>query len=198
MKPAISIFAAALLGIFAVYPIFVASDHEVSSPTAAKIKARFSLVDHHGRTVTEQTYRVKWLLMFFGYTSCPDICPMTLYDVALTLKALDDDADRVQAIFVSVDPERDTVDVLARYIPSFGPSIIGLTGKPEMIKQAAQALRVHNEKVVSPNVAGSYSVDYQSYLYLIRPDGEFETVFPHGMAVDRMVKALRRHITLLD
>ena len=197
MKPVVSIFAAALFGISTLYAMLGSADQETSATTATKIKARFSLVDHQGRPVTEQTYRGKWLLMFFGYTSCPDICPTTLYDIALTLKALDDDAGRVQALFVSVDPERDTVDVLARYIPSFGPSIVGLTGETEKVKQAARAFRVHYEKVASPGNSVGYSVDHQSYLYLIRPDGEFETVFPHGMTVDRMVKAIRRHIALL-
>jgi len=111
------------------------------------------------------------------------------------LKALDDDADRIQALFVSVDPERDTVDTLARYIPSFGPSIIALTGEPEKVEQAARAFRVHYEKVALPGTSGSYTMDHQSYLYLIRPDGEFETVFPHGMKVDRLVNALHRYIT---
>lgn len=158
------------------------------------INARFSLLDHHGQPVTEQTYRGKWLLIFFGYTSCPDICPTTLYDISLAVKTLGKDADLVQPLFVSVDPERDTVDVLARYIPSFGPSIVGLTGEPESVERAARAFRAHYEKVTSTDGDENYTVDHQSYIYLIRPNGEFETVFPHGMQVDRMVKALRRYI----
>ena len=94
-----------------------------------------------------------------------------------------------------MDPERDTVDLLAKYIPAFGPTITGLTGKPENVEQAARAFRVHYEKVVTPGIPGSYTMDHQSSIYLMRPDGDFETAFPHGMAVERMVKAIRRHIT---
>jgi protein SCO1/2 len=194
MKSTMSMLAVALLYLSTSYAIVEAADPETSIPAATEIRARFSLVDHQGRAVTQETYRGNWLLVFFGYTSCPDICPMTLYDITLALKALDDDADRIQPIFISVDPERDTVDVLAKYIPSFGPSIVGLTGEPEQVKQTAQSFRVYYEKVAMPGNPGAYTIDHQSYLYLIRPDGEFETVFPHGMSVDRMTKALRLYI----
>ena len=195
MKLSTCMFAAALLGLSTLCTTVEATDKERPIPASPVIKASFTLVDHHGNTVTEQTYRGKWLLVFFGYTSCPDVCPTTLYDMALTLKALDADADHLQALFVSVDPERDTVDALARYIPAFGPSITGLTGKPENVEQAARAFRVHYEKVVSPGIPGGYTMDHQSSLYLIRPDGGFETAFPHGMTVERMAKAIRRYIT---
>ena len=191
MKSAMSMLAVALLYLSNPYAMVEAANPETSTQAATEIRARFSLVDHQGRAVTEKTYRGKWLLVFFGYTSCPDICPMTLYDIALALKALDEDADRVQPIFISVDPERDTVDVLAKYIPSFGPSIVGLTGEPEQVKETAQSFRVYYEKVAIPGNPEAYTMDHQSYLYLIRPDGEFETVFPHGMSVDRLVAALR-------
>lgn len=193
---AINLFFAALLVLSILHTMAGAEDQDNSVSNPAKIKVRFSLIDHLGQPVTERNYRGKWLLVVFGYTSCPDICPTTLYDIALTLKALDDDAKRIQALFVSVDPERDTVDVLARYIPSFGSSIVGLTGEPEKVKQAARAFRVHYEKVALSGIPGGYTMDHQSYIYLIRPDGEFETAFPHGMTVDRMVKALRRYIAL--
>ena len=110
-------------------------------------------------------------------------------------EALGADAARIKALFVSVDPERDTVDVLAKYIPAFGGAITGLTGEPGNVKQAARAFRAHYEKVDSPGNPGGYTVEHQSSLYLIRPDGSFETAFPHGMSVARMVDALRRHIT---
>lgn len=194
MKWTMSMLAVALLCLSTSYATVEAADPETSIPATTEIRARFSLVDHQGRAVTEKTYRGKWLLVFFGYTSCPDICPMTLYDIALAQKALDEEADRIQPIYISVDPERDTVDVLAKYIPSFGPSIVGLTGEPEQVKQTAQSFRVYYEKVAIPGKPGAYTIDHQSYLYLIRPDGEFETVFPHGMSVDRMTKALRLYI----
>ncbi len=194
MKSVMSALVVVLLYLSSSYAVVEAADSEPSTPAATEIRAKFSLVDHQGRAVTENTYRGKWLLVFFGYTSCPDICPLTLYDIALAMKALDEDGDRVQPIFVSVDPERDTVDVLAKYIPSFGPSIVGLTGEPEQVKQTAQSFRVYYEKVAIPGNPEAYTMDHQSYIYLIRPDGEFETVFPHGMSVDRMVTALRLYI----
>ena len=194
MKSVMSALVVVLLYLSSSYAVVEAADSETSTPAATEVRAKFSLVDHQGRAVTENTYRGKWLLVFFGYTSCPDICPLTLYDIALAMKALDEDGDRVQPIFVSVDPERDTVDVLAKYIPSFGPSIVGLTGEPEQVKQTAQSFRVYYEKVAIPGNPEAYTMDHQSYIYLIRPDGEFETVFPHGMSVDRMVTALRLYI----
>lgn len=195
VKLPISVFAAAVLGLSTLCATLEATESEGPVSPVSVIEARFTLLDHHGNTVTEQTYRGKWLLVFFGYTSCPDICPTTLYDTARTLKALGDDAGRLQALFVSVDPERDTVDVLAKYIPAFGPAITGLTGEPGDVEQAARAFRVYYEKVASPGSPGGYTMDHQSSLYLIRPDGRFETVFPHGMTVERMVKAIRRHIS---
>ena len=190
-----SLFAAALLGLSMLCATVQATGGEGQDPARSVIEARFTLVDHNGNAVTEQTYRGKWLLVFFGYTSCPDVCPTTLYDMTLALKALGADAARIQALFVSVDPERDTVEVLAQYIPAFGGLITGLTGEPENVKQAARAFRAHYEKVDSPGNPGGYTVEHQSSLYLIRPDGSFETAFPHGMSVERMVDAIRRHIT---
>jgi protein SCO1/2 len=116
--------------------------------------------------------------------------------MSLTLKALGTDAARVQALFISVDPERDSVDVLAKYIPAFGGSITGLTGEPEDVKQAARAFRAHYQKVDTPGIPGGYTMEHQSSIYLIRSDGSFETAFPHGMSVERMVNAIREYIAI--
>lgn len=112
----------------------------------AKIKSTFTLTDHHGRTVTERDFRGRWQLVFFGYTFCPDVCPTTLAVMSQVLDILRDDAKKVAPMFITVDPERDTPEVLAEYIGAFHPDIVGLTGTSEQIKLAARSFRVKPRK----------------------------------------------------
>ena len=100
----------------------------------ALINSEFSLVDHTGKPVTDEDFAGKWQILFFGFTSCPDVCPTTLNDVSLILEELGDGAEQVAPLFISVDPERDTPHVMAEYVANFDPRIVGLTGSPEQIK----------------------------------------------------------------
>jgi cytochrome oxidase Cu insertion factor (SCO1/SenC/PrrC family) len=113
----------------------------------ALIESEFSLVDHTGKAVTDEDFAGKWQLVFFGFTYCPDVCPTTLNDVSVVLEELGDDAEQVQPLFISVDPERDTPKVMADYVANFDPRIVGLTGSPEQVEAAAQAFRVYYAKV---------------------------------------------------
>jgi len=123
-------------------------------------------------------------VLFFGYTHCPDVCPTTLAEAAQALKALGPDADRVQVLFVTVDPERDTRDVLASYVTAFDPRFLGLYGDAEATKRAAKEFKIYYEK--RPESApGSYSVDHSSQTYVIDPQGRLRLlVRPERMAED--------------
>jgi len=122
-----------------------------------------------GAAITEQTYRGKWLVVYFGYTSCPDVCPTTLLDIAQAFEALGARAGAVQGLFITVDPKRDTPGVLTEYVKSFDPHLAALTGTPAQIAAAAKDFHVFHER--HDNDDGGYSVDHSASVYLIDPEG---------------------------
>jgi cytochrome oxidase Cu insertion factor (SCO1/SenC/PrrC family) len=143
----------------------------------ALIESDFSLDDHTGNPVSDEDFEGKWQLVFFGFTSCPDVCPTTLSDVSAVLEQLGDGAEQVQPLFITVDPERDTPEVMAEYVANFDPRIVGLTGSMEQIKQAAQAFRAYYAKVEQEGQADGYTMDHSAFLYLMSPDGEYAAHF---------------------
>jgi protein SCO1/2 len=164
----------------------------------------FTLVDENGQTVTDQTYRGKWLVVFFGFTHCPDVCPTALNDIALTLDQLGPLAERIQPLFVTIDPERDTAEIMKDYTDAFHPRIVGLTGTPEQIASVAKAYRVYYKKVPqgdgsgnSPgngpgNVQGDdYTMDHSGITYVMTPQGKFAAHFSPHTPIDEMVAKLR-------
>lgn len=153
------------------------------------VTGEFSLTDHTGRPVTDRDYRGSWRLVFFGYTHCPDVCPTALATVALVLDELAGDADRLQPLFVTIDPDRDTTEVMADYVAAFHPRIVGLTGSPDAVAAAAKAYRVYYARAPLPGEtaadAGDYAMDHTGYFYLMDPDGAYATVFsPYDSAED--------------
>jgi protein SCO1/2 len=160
----------------------------------ALIRSEFSLVDHTGKPVTNRDYEGKWQLVFFGYTYCPDICPTTLNDVALVLEDLGDEADQLQPLFITVDPERDTPEVMAEYVGSFDPRIVGLTGSPEQIKQAAQAFRAYYAKVEQDSAQGGYTMDHSAFIYLMSPEGAYATHFSPSEEPGAIAEAIRAYL----
>lgn len=128
----------------------------------------FTLVDHTGRQVTDATFRGKHLLVFFGFTNCPDVCPTALDRFAQVLELLGPAGEAVQPLMISVDPERDTPEVLARYVAAFHPRLVGLTGSPEQVKAVASAYKVYFAK--APPGEGSYDVSHSTFEYLMGPD----------------------------
>ena len=160
----------------------------------AAISGDFSLTDHTGRAVTDEDYRGKWLLVFFGYTHCPDVCPTTLNEIAEVMERLGPDAAKLQPLFISVDPERDRPETMAQYVAAFDPRIVGLTGTPEQVKAAAKSYRVYYAKAPEEGAAGRYTMDHTAFLYLMSPEGEFETVFGFREEVDGIVSAIRRYL----
>lgn len=164
-------------------------------PAGLAFGGPFELVDETGRSVRDTDFRGRWLLISFGYTHCPDICPL---DVARTIAALDrlgPLSGRVQPLFVTVDPARDTPAVLRRWTAGFSDRLIGLTGSEAQIAAVARAFRVHRRKVVpDPADPGDDLADHGSLTYLMAPDGHFVTLFPHGTSVERMAEVLARYL----
>lgn len=151
----------------------------------------FTLVADDGRTVTDRTYRGKWLLVFFGYTHCPDVCPATLNTIAAALRQLGPQAAKVQPLFITVDPARDTPAVLARYVKAFDPRIVGLTGTPAQIAAVAKEYKVY----FSPDESAQerdYQVDHSAFVYLMNPQGTFVQFFGGATSDDKIAARLRR------
>jgi len=145
----------------------------VTAPAA--IGGAFQLTDQAGQTVTDKNLRGKPTLIFFGFTHCPDVCPTSLFEISEVLKAMGKDADRVNALFVSVDPERDTAAAMKDYLSSFDPHLKGLTGNPESIAKVLSAYRVYSKKV--PLKDGDYTMDHTALIYLMDRDGRFVSPF---------------------
>lgn len=151
----------------------------------------FTLTAPDRTTVTEQTYRGKWLLVYFGFTSCPDTCPTTLLEVAAALEKLGPDADKLQPLFITVDPLRDTPAVMGNYTQSFHPRIIGLTGTPQQIAAVAQEYGVYYAPHRTGPAAEDYVMDHGTYLYLMDPHGKFVRGFDADTPGVRLAEAVR-------
>ncbi len=155
----------------------------------------FELVDHDGRRRTDRDFRGAFLLVFFGYTHCPDICPTGLQTMADALDLLGPLGKRVRPVFITVDPARDTPAQLKDYVASFHPRLIGLTGTEGRIAAAARAYKLHRFKVPARGgAADEYLVSHSSITYLMGPDGKFVTLFPHGVKPEFMAKAMRKYL----
>jgi protein SCO1/2 len=152
----------------------------------------FELTDHTGKPRTSSDFRGKLMLVYFGFTYCPDICPTDLQAIGLALDKLGADGDSVQPLFITVDPERDTAQHLAEYVPMFHPRLIGLTGRAEAIRKAADAYKVYYAKVDPPkDTEGYYTVDHTAFIYLMDREGNYLGFFPPGTSADRMVEIIR-------
>ncbi len=142
-----------------------------AAPPPAPLDGHFALATLDGKDVTDADYRGKWLLIYFGYTFCPDVCPTTLTQIGGALDALGPQAKEFQPIFITVDPARDKVPVLRDYMKSFDPRIVALTGEPDDIETSAKSFHVYYRPRSLGN--GQYTVDHSSYIYVINPKGKF-------------------------
>lgn len=136
----------------------------------------FSLVDHNGRRVTDADFRGKPMLVFFGFTHCPEVCPTTLLDLTNQLKALGPEAERLQVLFITVDPERDTPAQLALYLQSFDPRIVGLSGTVEEVEAAVKAYKAYARKIPTED---SYTMDHTASVYVMDAAGRFRTLIDY-------------------
>jgi protein SCO1 len=158
----------------------------------AAIGGPFHLVDENGKPFSNQDMRGKPYLVFFGYTHCPDICPTTLFEMSQLFRKLGPDAGRAGALFITVDPDRDTVPVLKNYLASFDPHLRGLTGDQKAIDQAIKDYRVYAKKV--PLEGSDYSMDHTAIVYLMDKDGHFVAPFNMQRTADVEAAELRRYL----
>jgi cytochrome oxidase Cu insertion factor (SCO1/SenC/PrrC family) len=161
------------------------------SASRSSVGGPFALTTHEGKRVTEKYFQGRYMLVAFGYTYCPDICPSELQTIALTLDALGPKADGIVPVFISVDPERDSVAQLAGYVKNFSPRIVGLTGTPEEVKAAATVYRAAYKKEPAPNGA-DYAVSHTTFMYVMGPDGTYVTHFNYGTSAEDMTAKLKK------
>src|SRR6201985_985590 len=162
----------------------------VTAPAA--IGGPFQLIDQSGATVTEKNLQGKPSIIFFGFTHCPDVCPTALFEISEILRAMGRDADRVNAYFISVDPDRDNKDAMKDYLSSFDPHLKGLTGNPEAIAKVATEYLVYSKKV--PLKDGDYTMDHTALTYLMDRDGKFVAPFNLSRTPEEAAADLRRYL----
>lgn len=187
------ILAAFLAGLVIFSGVFLyATGNFGSGPSASAIGGPFKLVDQNGNSITDADLKGKPHLIFFGYTHCPDVCPTTLFDVSEVLRALGKDADRTAALFITVDPERDTPTAMKDYLSSFDPHLRGATGDRAAIETAEKSYRVYAKKV--PTQGGDYSMDHTALVYLMDKQGRFVAPFSLKRKPEEAAADLRRYM----
>jgi protein SCO1 len=172
---------------------FVLTGHRYGgSPSAAAIGGPFSLVDQRGQPISDKDFKGKPYLVFFGFTHCPDVCPTALFEMSEVLRALGRDADKTAALFVTVDPERDTPVVMNDYLSSFDPHLRGATGTREQVDAVEKTFRVYAKKVPSSDADG-YTMDHTALVYLMDKDGHFVKPFSLKRTPAQAADELRRY-----
>jgi protein SCO1/2 len=161
-------------------------------PKASAIGGPFSLIDQNGQPITDKDVKGKPFLVFFGYTHCPDVCPTTLFELSEVLRALGKDAGGTTALFVTVDPERDTPTVMKDYLSSFDPHLRGVTGDPKAIKAMEKEYRAYSKK--HPTGNGDYSMDHSAVVYLMDKDGNFVAPFRLDRTPQEAAADLRKYL----
>lgn len=194
MRPARA--AALCLALCAALPLAAATGapatHTEDPAEGGSLMPRYLLQDHRGRVLTQESFRGRFQLVSFGFTSCPDVCPTTLLGIKNILDALGDRAERLQAIFITVDPERDSAAMLHEYTAAFHPAILGLRGTPELLQRAAESFKVRYEKVREPGAApGIYTMDHSTGLYLLDSDGRFLAKFASTAPASEIAERIR-------
>ena len=162
-------------------------------PSRLAIGGPFQLTDQSGKPVTQADFRGRWMLVYFGYTFCPDVCPTELQTIAGALDKLGPDAAKVAPIFITIDPERDTPAVLADYVKLFDKRLIGLTGTAEQIRDVARKYRVYYAKV-TPRSASSYLMDHSSFVYLMDAEGRFRALLQPGASPDEVAAVIEAQL----
>jgi protein SCO1/2 len=189
------ISAAFLAGLVLCFGVVLMVSGRLSAPVAQQIAAiggPFKLTDQNGQALSEQDLKGRPFLVFFGFTHCPDVCPTTLFEVSEILRSLGRDADRTRALFITVDPERDTPPVMKDYLSSFDPHLAGLTGDPAAIAAVAKAYRVYYKKV--PLDQGGYTMDHTAIVYLMDMEGRFVAPFNLKRTTEAAAADLRRYL----
>jgi protein SCO1/2 len=163
--------------------------------SATDIGGPFVLIDGDHKTITSEDFRGKFMLVYFGYTFCPDVCPTTLNEIAEAMDKLGPVAARVQPIFITVDPKRDTPDVIKQYTASFSPTLLGLTGTPEQVAKVAKEYRVYYAEHRTGPGPNDYSMDHSSIIYLMGPDGQFIEPIPADQTAAALASDLKKAVS---
>ena len=162
---------------------------KLTDVTGASFGKDFALTDHNGQRRTLADFKGKVVTLFFGFTHCPDVCPTTLGEMAVVMKELGADAGRLQVLFVTVDPERDTAEVLKRYVPAFHPSFLGLTGSAEDIARIAKEYKIFFQKQKLPN--GGYTMDHSAGTYILDGEGRLRLFAQYGIGAPALLNDIR-------
>lgn len=168
-------------------------------PSRPSVGGSFRLTDHHGREVTEASYHGRFVLLFFGFTHCRVVCPRALAKLSGVLDALGQSADRIQPLYITVDPERDTPDVMRAFLQTY-PRFTGLTGSREQIDEVKRSFRVFAERAVDPDDKDGYAVPHTAITYLLDANGNFVTHFTDALPPEEFGARLRRFLdeSMLD
>jgi protein SCO1/2 len=164
------------------------------SESAAHIGGVFTLSNTEGTPVSASDFRGKYMLVYFGFTHCPDICPTTLLVMKNALAALGEKQKAIVPIFISLDPARDTPRVMKQYVSNFGPRLVGLTGTAEEVKKAADAYRVYFSRVEQPDSASGYLIDHSGFMYLMDPNGRYLAHFSHTIPEGELAQKLNQFV----
>ena len=183
-------FAASLLAGLVLLFLVMGGGRNVAAPAA--IGGPFQLTDQSGATITDKSMQGRPTLIFFGFTHCPDVCPTSLFEISEVLRAMGPDADRVNAYFISVDPERDTPAAMKDYLSSFDPHLKGLTADPEVMAKVTTEYRVYAKKV--PLKDGDYTMDHTALVYLMDRDGHFVAPFNLKQPPEQAAAELKKYI----
>lgn len=184
-----------LVGVAACQPTTPALNLKGTDVSNAKIGVDFTLIDHNGNSKRLSDFYGQAIVLFFGYIHCPDVCPTTLAEMAEAMNRLGNDADKVTVLFVSVDPKRDTPDIMKAYVTSFHPRFIGLTGSATAIAEVSRAFKVVAEK--RGDVAGgNYSIDHSAGAYIYDPSGRLRSYVTYGSGADVLVHDLKQVLTV--
>lgn len=157
-------------------------------------RADFELTDHQGMVRTDEDFAGRWLLVFFGFANCPDICPTTLAEVAAVMDGLGAESSQVQPLFISIDPERDTPAALADFVPRLEAGIVGLTGTPAQISATTRSFYIYYERIEEASAPDGYSMSHSSQLFLFGPDGGYVAAYAYGTPAEEILADLNERL----
>ena len=198
-SPVLPILMIAMIALVAVAGVAIwriaGSGPANSAGSSVNIGGPFTLTDQSGLTVTDKSYDGEYRLIYFGYTFCPDACPTELGIMAQAIEEMGPTGRKVQPIFITIDPDRDTVQQLKGYVPLFDKRLVGLTGTPQQIAAVAKEYKVYYAKADQPGVdTKSYGMNHSSFVYLMDPNGKFLTVFSSDTDSDKMAAEIKRYM----
>ena len=163
-------------------------------PQVARFAADFELTDHNGMMQADEDFRGRWMLVFFGFTKCPDVCPMGLATIAQIMDDLGSKSEAVQPLFITIDPERDTPSVLATYVPQFGSGILGLSGTPDQIERTAKTFKIYYQKIEEAASPDGYTMGHTSAFLLFDPQGDFVRLYEYNQEPAVILSDLQKRI----